>query len=129
MNPHRLPYDNLVAAILTKYRVMSGMSQTRLAAKIGIIQKTLSRVETWDCPLGVDYLGLIAQGLGQTPQGILTEAATHISAPNLEVVFGGRETKGTLPPKVVLDCVFEGPASWAKLVNERVEVETWKLQA
>ena len=126
---HRLPYDNLVASVLTKYRVMSGMSQTRLASKVGIIQKTLSRIETWDCPLGVDYLGLISFALGQTPQGILAEAATHIGAPNLEVIFGGRETKGSLPPKAVLDCVFEGPHSWAKLVAAKVEIETWKLQA
>jgi transcriptional regulator with XRE-family HTH domain len=82
-------YRALVGRVIASHRTRLGLQQPALAARLGITQASLSRIETGHATPSIEQLAIAADAFRTTPAALLAEAdraAVMIEAKGLKVV-------------------------------------------
>lgn len=99
-----MPYNALVGHVIQRHREILGHTQGEVAHALGLTQSAYSRVESGQTALTVSHLRSLANTLGITPDGILSEADSlaiqltkkGVQVPNEKPVDGDKEVKAAL---------------------------------
>jgi transcriptional regulator with XRE-family HTH domain len=67
-------YRALVGRLIATHRARLGLQQPALAARLGIAQASLSRIETGHATPNIEQLAIAADEFGTTPAALLAEA-------------------------------------------------------
>jgi transcriptional regulator with XRE-family HTH domain len=81
-------YRALVGRVIASHRARFGLQQPALAARLGITQASLSRIETGHAAASIEQLAIAADAFRTTPAALLAEAdraAAMIEAKGLKV--------------------------------------------
>lgn len=82
-------YRALVGRLIATHRARLGLQQPALAARLGITQASLSRIETGHATPSIEQLAIAADVFGSTPADLLAEAdraAALVTAQGWQVV-------------------------------------------
>jgi transcriptional regulator with XRE-family HTH domain len=82
-------YRALVGRVIASHRTRLGLQQPALAAKLGIVQASLSRIETGLATASIEQLAMAADVFRTTPAALIAEAdraAAIIEAQGWKVV-------------------------------------------
>ena len=72
-------YNALVGLEIERLRKMNGIDQAELAAKAGLSQPVLSRLEKGKAAITVDQLFMICNALGKMPHVVLEKVCENIT--------------------------------------------------
>jgi transcriptional regulator with XRE-family HTH domain len=67
-------YPEIVGQVLQKYRKNKNLDQAALAAKVGITNSALSRIERGGSSVSLDQLAKLSRALGEMPSVIISDA-------------------------------------------------------
>jgi transcriptional regulator with XRE-family HTH domain len=74
VEPGYVLYRALVGRLIATHRARIGLQQPALAAKLGITQASLSRIETGHATPSIEQLAVAADAFGTKPAVLLAEA-------------------------------------------------------
>jgi len=67
-------YRALVGRVIATHRARLGLQQPEMATRLGIVQASLSRIETGHATASIEQLALAADVFGTSPASLLAEA-------------------------------------------------------